>query len=299
MQLLSQPAGRRGYTIVELLIALVMASVLCFGVLKVFMTTQRFSDVLAQKVDVQQNLRTAMAILPSELRQLDAADGDIKGMAADSITIRAMRQVAVVCTAPAMGVTPLTGRTIVVRTPLYSGALFVVGDSFFVWNEGNAASRNDDGWVRGRVTAVANVNCTDGTAGQRLTADLQTPPFAVPQVNIATGVPLGAPLRGFETVTYKVRQAADTRWYLHLTTTNGAGTTGPTPIVGPLVGSTGVVFTYFTSAGAATALPAQVAQVGVVVRGQSLRQVHLPGPAVGFKAESLSTRVTLRNNPRF
>ena len=106
---------------VELLIALVMASILGFGVLKVFMTSQRFSDLLAQKVDVQQNLRTAMAILPSELRQLNAADGDIKGMAADSITIRAMRQVAIVCTAPTMGVTPLTARTIVVRTPLYSG----------------------------------------------------------------------------------------------------------------------------------------------------------------------------------
>jgi hypothetical protein len=174
-----------------------------------------------------------------------------------------------------------------------------VGDSFFVWNEGNPATRADDGWVRGRVTAVANVNCTDGSAGQRLTADLQTPPFAAPLVNLASSVPLGAPLRGFETATYKVRQAADTRWYLNLTTTNGAGTNGPTAIVGPLIGSTGVVFTYFTSAGAVTAVPAQVAQIGVAVRGQSLRQVHLPGPMVGFKAESLSTTITLRNNPRF
>jgi hypothetical protein len=106
-------------------------------------------------------------------------------------------------------------------------------------------------------------------------------------------------VRGFETVTYALTQAADTRWYLNMTTNNGSGTVGPTAIVGPLAGATGVAFTYFNSAGAVTAVPAQVAQIGLVVRGQSLRQVHLPGPSVGFKAESLSTTITLRNNPRF
>jgi hypothetical protein len=288
---------------VELMIALIMASVLCFAVLKIFMTTQRFSDALAQKVDVQQNLRAAMAILPSDLRQLDAADGDIKAMSATSITIRAMRQVGVVCTVPipALPAGPFPGvKTIVVRRPLYSGSLFqapngVNYDSVFVWNEGNSAIRTDDGWWPGRVTLVSSaVNCLDGSPGQQLTVSVNAP---VP--NLAGGVPLGAPVRGFETVTYSLIQAADTRWYLNITTNNGAGTTGPTPIVGPLAGATGVAFTYFNAAGAVTAVPAQVAQIGLVIRGQSLRQVHLPGPMVGFKAESLSTTITLRNNPRF
>ena len=296
MQLLTPAAGRRGYTMIELLIALVMASILGFGVLKVFMTTQRFTDVLSQKVDVQQNLRTAMAILPSELRQLDAADQDIKGMAADSITIRGMRQIGIVCNPPTMGGALPGARTIVLRSPLYSApTAFAVGDSFFVWNEGNPASRADDGWIKGRVTAVGTGTCTDLTANQiSLSVGLEALPAL--QVNVANpnSVPNGAPLRGFETVTYKVRQAADNRWYLYLSN-NG----GNTPIVGPLTGSTGLVFTYFNSAGAVTAVATQVAQIGITVRGQSLRQVHLPGTAVGFKAESLSTTVTLRNNPRF
>lgn len=292
MQLLNQPAGRRGYTVVELLIALIMAAVLCLGVLKVFVLDQRFTDALEQKVDIQQNLRTAMAMLPSELRQLNATDGDIKGMAADSITIRAMRQLAIVCNLPGTGALP-GSRTYIVRWPIYSGADFVANqDSVFVWNEGASGIRTDDGWYRGKVTAVSTVNCTDGAAGRQLTISLAA--IAAPMVNVAGGTPLGSPIRGFESVTYKVRQAADNRWYLNL-----ANNGGNQPIIGPLTGSTGVVFTYFNSAGAATAVATQVAQIGMTIRSQSGRRVHLPGTATGFTSDSLSTRITLRNNPRY
>jgi prepilin-type N-terminal cleavage/methylation domain-containing protein len=303
MQLLNGAAGRRGYTLVELMVALVMAAVLSYAVLKVFITNQRFSDSLAQRVDVQQNLRTAMAILPADFRQLDAADGDIKAMNATSITIRAMRQVGIVCTSMAGLPAGIPGtKTITVRRPLYSGRDFLAPtganyDSVFVWNEGAPGSRTDDGWWPGRVTAAPNLNCTDGTPGQQLSLLLQAPP--APQVNVATSIPLGAPVRGFETVTYTLAQAADTRWYLNMTTNNGSGTSATQPIIGPLIGNNGIAFTYWDAAGAVTAVPANVRQIGITIRGQSVRTVHRPGPAIGRIDDSVSTRITLRNNPRY
>jgi type II secretory pathway pseudopilin PulG len=297
MQNLTSRSPRGGYSLVELLIAMVMAAILGIGVLKVFVGTQRLSNAIAQQVDVHQNMRTAAAMLPSELRQLNAVDGDIKAMSATSITIRAMRQVGIVCTIPVMGAT-LTGRTLRLRRPLYSSPRdFAVGDSLYVWNEGDPYTRLDDGWLPGRVTAIGTLACTDGTNGHSLTVDFVSP-VLVPQVNVVGGVPLGAPVRGFETVTYSLVQAADTRWYVNLTTTNGSGTTGPTPIIGPLTGNTGLAFTYYNSAGAVTALPAQVAQIGITLREQSVRKVHRAG-GVGFTTDSLTTRVTLRNNPRY
>ncbi len=299
MQILTRGSRRSGYTLIELLLAMIMAAILGVGVLKVFVGTQRLNDAMGQRVDVRQNIRTAAAMLPSELRQLNAVDGDIKAMSATSITIRAMRQVGLVCTMPAMGPPGvLTGKTLRLRRPLYSSpGNFGQNDSLFVWNEGDPYTRADDGWLRGRITAAPGIlACADGTPGHSLTVDFAA--VALPQVNLAASVPLGAPVRGFETVTYSLVQAADTRWYVNLTTTNGAGTTGPTPIIGPLAGATGLAFTYFNSAGAVTAVPAQVAQIGITVRGQSVRQVHRQG-SVGFTADSLTMRVTLRNNPRY
>lgn len=296
MQILTGGSSRSGYSLVELLIAMVMAAILGVGVLKIFMGTQRLNNALTQRVDVRQNMRTAAAMLPSELRQLDAVDGDIKAMSATSITIRAMRQVGIICATPVMGGL-LTGRTIRLRRPLYSSPRdFAVGDSLYMWNEGDPYTRADDGWLRGRVTAIGVLACTDLTPGHSLTVDFAA--IALPQVNIIGAVPMGSPVRGFETVTYSLVQAADTRWYVNLTTTNATGTTGPTPIIGPLNGATGLAFAYFNSAGAVTAVPAQVAQIGITIREQSVRQVHRAG-AVGFTGDSLAMRVTLRNNPRY
>jgi prepilin-type N-terminal cleavage/methylation domain-containing protein len=280
-----------GYTLIELLVAIVIFGLVAGGVMNAIISAQRSSIAQSQRIDLQQNLRAAAVVLPAELRSLDAVDGDIQAMAANSITIRAMRQLAIICTPPVMGAA-LTGRLITVRTPLYSSARnFQAGDSVLIWYEGDAMARSDDGWLLGRVTAVAAQNCTDGTAGQRLTTDIQAP--VLPKLNKIGAIPNGAPLRGFEIVTYSAGVAADGRWYLNLQDTNGT-----TPLLGPLNGSAGLAFTYYNAAGAVTAVPTQVAQIGLTVRGQTVDRIN-KGATSGFAADSLVTTVTLRNNPRF
>ncbi|MGH7675385.1 MAG: hypothetical protein ACREMV_08945, partial [Gemmatimonadales bacterium] len=159
-----------------------------------------------------------------------------------------------------------------------------------IYYEGDEGTRQDDSWVLARLTAIAPQNCPDGTPGRRLTANLIMPP---PQWNLAGVVPNGAPVRGFEWVTYRVYQAADGRWYLGLT--SGSDTQ---PLVGPLKGSSGLTFAYYDSAGVVTASPALVAEIGIVIRGITAQPIHHAG-SLSTSADSLVTRVALRNNRRF
>src|SRR5882762_1237013 len=93
---------RRGFTLVELMIAIVLLGIVSTALYKVMLNNQRTFAAQTQRIELQQNIRAAATILPAEFRELDAADGDITAMSATSITIRAMRQLAIVCTAPVL-----------------------------------------------------------------------------------------------------------------------------------------------------------------------------------------------------
>src|SRR5437879_11747512 len=92
---------RRGFTLIELMIALVLLGLVSAAVYKVLVNNQRVYLAQTQTIDLQQNIRAAAAILPAEFRELDAADGDITAMGPDSPRMRATQQLPVPCaTAP-------------------------------------------------------------------------------------------------------------------------------------------------------------------------------------------------------
>jgi prepilin-type N-terminal cleavage/methylation domain-containing protein len=286
---------RFGFTLVELLVAMVIFGVVAGAVVNVMIVSNRTTSDQGQRIDMQQNIRAANAILPAEIRSLDAADGDIKAMAANSLTIRATRQFGIICTAPVTGAALVAGvlnaAIIVVRSPLYSSQrAFAANDSIFVWYEGDVGSRIDDSWIPAQVTAVDAQNCTDGSAGIKLTANLG---IGVGRVNAANIVPNGSPLFGFESVTYATGLAADGRYYLNMTTPAGTA-----PVLGPLPDAAGVTFTYYDANGAVTATPTAVRQIGLSVREQSVNRIR-KGTTTAYAVDSLLTRITLRNNPRF
>jgi prepilin-type N-terminal cleavage/methylation domain-containing protein len=281
---------RLGFTLIELLVAMVIFGLIAGGIVQLIIVSGRAASDQGQRIDMQQNIRAANAILPAEIRALDAADGDIRAMGANSLSIRANRQLGIICTAPVTGAA-LAGLIIVLRSPLYSSQrAFVVGDSAWVWYEGNAAIRTDDGWLPALVTAVGAQNCPDGTAGIKLTVTLA---IVAPKLNQASVIPVGAPVWGFETVTYATGQAADGRYYLNLTNSNGTQ-----PLIGPLPDANGVAFTYYDVNGAVTGVTTAVRQVGLAVREQSANRIR-KGTSTNYAVDSLLTRITLRNNPRY
>lgn len=298
--------ARRGFTLIEVMVALVLLGMVSAAIYQVLISDQRIYQSQTQRIDLQQNIRAAVTILPAEFRVLDAFDGDILGMSSDSIRVKAMRVLGVLCdtSAPFLG-GALTLRTVTIRNALLFGARpFTVGDSLLIYYEGNPASRNDDSWVRGDLTAIAAANCAgDNRPGTKLTTSLRA--FTLPQQNLAGNIPLGSPVWGFETTTYKLYQESDGKWYLGLRSgVGGSGKHDPTtqpiyPLVGPLIGANGMTLSYYDGAGAVTAVTTNVAQIEIRVRGQTAQPVRLADGTQANQVDSIVTRVALRNNRRF
>ena len=298
--------GRRGYSLIELLIALVLLGMVSAAVYKVLTNNQRLYLAQTQQIDLQQNMRAAATILPAEFRELDAADGDIQAMSATSITMRAMRQLAFVCLTPPLG-GGIGQLTLTVRAaPMYGNRqTFAQNDSLLIYWEGNPSTRADDQWLPAQVRAVATGPvCSDsGAAGpgtvpnQGYTLTMQPQWINNPALNVANAITRGAPLRGFDNVTYSVFQSpTDQNWYLGQQNNTQGGTNQP--VIGPLIGATGVTFSYYDSAGAVTAIPTQVAQIGIVLRARTASPIRDASGVQAVKVDSIVTRVALRNNPR-
>lgn len=280
---------RAGFTLVELLIAIVLASAVLTAVYRVLLNNQRFYRAQSQIVDVQQNVRAVAQILPAELRELDAADGDIVAMSDTSITIKAMRGFSVVCAAT----DPAAGR-IVIRNSLTFGyrAIDPARDSVLVFRDGDVQRAGDDRWLHAPAAAVTSgVGCTDGAAGTRLTLT-----GMVGGTTQLDSVSVGAPVRSFELVNYRLYDDAAGTWWLGARTYSSGAWSDTSPVAGPLRPSDGITFRYRDAADAATAVTTNVAQIEVVVRGQSTQVIQVQGRPTGRYEDSLTVRVALRNN---
>src|SRR6266540_6789910 len=167
--------GRRGFTMVELLIALVLLGLVSAALYRVLANNQRLYMAQTQRIDLSQNIRAAGSILPSEFRELDASEGDITAMSATSISLRAMRWLGFACNTPLLG-GALGAVSVIVRggapgQPLFFGARAPDNskDGVLIYYDGDKNSRLDDFWATATITSAPNgQNCDDGTNGQRL-----------------------------------------------------------------------------------------------------------------------------------
>lgn len=291
--------SRRGFTLVELLIAIVLLGIVSAAIYRVLVNNQRLYMAQTQRIDLSQNIRAAGSILPAEFRQLDAADGDIAAMSATSISIRAMRWLGFACTPPVLG-GALNGVSMIVRggapgQPLFFGSRGINNtDSLLIYYDGDPTTRADDFWATGAITASPNgQNCADGQEGQRL---IMTVNLLGLGANVAGGIPVGAPVWGFEPVTYQLYQpVGDTSWYVGFQPAGGT----MQPLIGPVLAN-GLTFSYFNANGNVTAVRAQVARIDITVRARTAVAIRKGGEApLQAAVDSLVTSVALRNNRRF
>ena len=295
--------ARRGFTMVELLIALVLLGLVSAALYRVLVNNQRLYMAQTQRIDLSQNIRAAANILPAELREIDASDGDIVAMAPTRLEIRAMRWLGFTCVAPVMG-GGVNGLTMVIRggapgQPLFYGArgMNTASDTMLIYYDGDQTTRNDDYWARGTFTGVAPVaqNCpgVPVQTGRLVTFDLNLLGLGV---NQAGAIPVGAPVRGYEHVIYQLyRPAGDTSWYIGFQPAGGT----MQPLVGPVL-TNGLTFQYYNVNGAVTAVKTAVARVDITVRARTAVPVRSGGQApAATMVDSITTSVALRNNRRF
>lgn len=283
--------SRRGMTLIELLIALVLMGIVSAALVKALQTHQRTYAAQTQKIVLQENIRAGATILPADFRELDATDGDIISMTSTSLTVRAMRQMSFLCSEPVLGG---ANTTLIMRnTPRYMvRASNAATDSLLVYYEGDEATRIDDGWVTGPAAAEVATVCPDGNRGFLMLTKLA---FAGPpnSINQTGRIQSGAPVRTFVPVTYSLYTAADGRAYVGYDEGSGAQ-----PLIGPLL-SNGLAFVYYDSTGVVTNQRQRVARIEIHLRAETDQAVRRPDGSLGRMVDSVTTVVSLRNNRRF
>jgi len=282
---------RRGFTLVEVLIALVILGVVTGAIYRLLNTSQRLTLAQAEQVTLQSNVRTGSLVVPNELRELNTVIGagvgprnDIIVADPDAITYRAMRGLGVLCQAAAANGTELR-----LAQSNWSGlrAPDATRDDLYLFTDGDPYDDDDDSWTPVDLTVVtfSPTACGGVAPGWVLTV------APIP----AEVMPLNTPVRLFELMELEL-YAEGGEWWLGARSVNTEP--DPQPVLGPLKND-GFGLEYLDSNGNATADKAAIKSIRLRVRGVTDVAVRPGGSgAVGHPEEELVTQVLLRNSIR-
>ena len=260
---------RAGFTLAELLVAVVLGGIVTGAALEVLLTNQRISTTQTMQVRAQQSLRAGMDILTQEFRELSASGGDLLATDRTSISTRSMGALGIVCALDLSGIPRLDVRSI--------GKGFNPGDSVLVYVEG--AGSADGVWLSGLVsTVVSSTACGSAARAQNITLP------GMADMLSALPVSVGAPVRGFRHFSYSLELLGG-EWHLATTTSGGDPQLFAGPFLGPAEG--GLTFDYLDRLGTPTSVGTDVAQIRITVRARS--------EPSGGAPDSLASLVYLRN----
>ncbi len=280
-----------GFTLVELTIVVLISTITLIAIYQTLITQERTYRYQSAAIDAQGSTRVALQLLASELRELSASAGDnptatggsdLLVAGTDSISFRAFRKIGLACSVDR------AGGTVDVWT---LGTPFEVGDTLFLFQEGDSLTDEDDTWVSEfalpSVGVAANAAaCASEWSGHDIQS-LRGLGLVIPAT-----IERGALIRSYNTLTYGAYQY-EGDWVLGRRNPGGE----VVPLVGPLAASDdgGLVFRYFDAFGneltpSSEAERARVARIEITVRALS------PGGLDGPYVDSLSTNVYLRGN---
>lgn len=246
---------RAGYTLVELMIAMTILGVLGTMVAQVMMSQQRFFQRLSEQTSVRRELRNTIGTLPTELRGLSTAGGDLSSFGASSMTFRATIGTAVVCDRPSsssIDVPPANAA----RTSISNWvSMPSVGDTIFALRH-DSSGVSGDYWSAHRITGVSSSAgfCPTSTyADPLLDAGKTRFRFAVTPT-LPDSVTVGSALRFTRSARYELASQSSGRWYLQRSELQGGVWSTPVVLSGPYLapqanGTGGLALTYFDSTG--------------------------------------------------
>jgi prepilin-type N-terminal cleavage/methylation domain-containing protein len=301
---------RGGFTMVEVMVALVLLSLVVGGLMAVVVEQQRFYDGASDIMEVRDNLRRVGDLLPSELRGIAPTEGDLIVMSDSAVEFRAPTGVGVICTidllrttitVPPLNLASDAGLTSWTLRPLAS-------DSMFIFD-----SRDNliDTTIARQITVAPTVGvCPTSTGFTGSAAEAAAGFTFVLSSALPASVPVGAPIRFFRRVRYSLYQSAsDNNWYLgyrDFVESRVPQWSSVQSVAGPLLpyassGATGLRFTYRDSVGTALTAIAdapRVRQIEIDARARTAMPVRTAGVrrgAGGYYTDSLRTAVALRN----
>jgi prepilin-type N-terminal cleavage/methylation domain-containing protein len=281
--------NHKGFTLIELMIGIIIMLVVSGSIYKLLTTTQRVARAQAERTDLQSNLRAASIVVPTELREINTVVGgtvsqnDILSMTATSITYRAMRGIGYVCQVPLAGEIRLLASS-------WSGLRLpdAARDSAYVFIENAENLSSDDAWQPVRFTAVTASTC-GAAAAYSLTIN--------PTVAALTSVPVRTPVRVYEVIELSLYNSGGQSWLGARSVS--AGEVAPQPLLGPLVGATGLAFSYLDVNGNVTAVPANVKSIRMTVTGVTSQIITRGATSqMSLLQDTIVSQVALRNSFR-
>jgi prepilin-type N-terminal cleavage/methylation domain-containing protein len=257
--------AERGFTLVEIMLALVITLVVAGALHDVLRSTQRLSRAQMGQAALQSNLRAGAIVVANELRELGTAD--IIRASSGAITYRAMRGVGFLCQPP-------TATTLMIARAGFTGQRDPqpARDSLLVFVPGDSGGS----WLEVGLAAVStSVPCPDGSPAIGLT---------VPNASVMSGLEPGTPVRTTEVMELRLYQSDSKSWLGARSVTAGEAIQ---PLVGPLADGSGFSLEFLTGTGDATLDLGRIAGIRAKVRG------GVEGSAA--PEQQLSAGVTLRS----
>jgi prepilin-type N-terminal cleavage/methylation domain-containing protein len=246
----ARPARRAGFTLVELLVALVIAGLLTTALWQMVRAQTRFAAVESQREDAQANGRAALDVITGDVRAA-LPQGLIS--AKDSVLVMALPKAwGVLCAAS-------TANSFIAAFPTMAADAFTVlanGGTGVVVNTSATSTPN---WLprpaldgtRATVTAAATVN----TAANCATASGTVTAYQVTGTNFPVAA-AGSLVALYQLVRYDVGISDGRYWVRRSNGLSAANTFSMTPLAGPLSAADGLRFTYYTGAAATLVNPA-------------------------------------------
>lgn len=298
----SQRRSRAGVTLAELLVVLVILGLVGSVIMRVVLRQQRFYAGAAEITSSRADLRDLATSLPTDLRGISSAGGDIYAMSDSSIDFRLPMGISAICVLGA-GLTSVVvpPTTLATRSGVTSWtAKPVAGDSVLIYDEGATSALTDDSWRAYRVTAApTTVACPTTTGFTGTSAEAAAGVSLAISPALPATTPQGSPIMLFRHAHYGLFLTSSGKTMLGYSDCPGAVCAAMTPIAGPFLpyaaSGSGVQFAYYDSTGAVTAVRANVARIDVVVRSQTAAPVALIGGAKSYVRDSLAFTVSLRN----
>jgi prepilin-type N-terminal cleavage/methylation domain-containing protein len=265
--------NRSGFTLVELTLVVLIASVVVAALYSVLISSQRAFSYERATVRGNQVMRAGMEVLFSELREISPQQGDLIAMNDDTVTIRAARAFGLVCQVSS----PYPVYNVRVRKV---GDGFQAGDSAFIFADNDIKLRGDDVWV---PTVVRSASTSGNCGGDQAQEMSLTAGFAFAGDSVSPG----AEIRAFKRYTYGLMRMYFGETYLARWE---PGIGNYQALVGPL-DEDGLSFVYQDSTGAVTNIRNNVRQIRLTLRTSSPVR-GLDGDRL---ADSLTTTIFTRN----
>lgn len=323
----TQHRRRRGMTLIEIMISLVLLGIVGGTIMRVIMRQQRFYQGVNQIMTQRGELRNATSVLPVELRSLSSVGADI--LVASDSSIEFMQNVgtSIVCDLVGDGkqiiLPPENLKSEQVLTSFYGYGDPLKGYSVYIYNDGAILGNEDDTWQKFTLEAVHsdNTKCPAyfmraADFGKRrpiLELSSTGPNDPVTLGPLSQYIGAGAPVRIMRRVKYKLYQSADGKWYLGFAPYDYmAGAYAElSPVSGPYDAyssssgtPSGFGFRYYNvddveiaSGGDSTARSA-IARVDLIARARTssnVRTAGIQGGASKQYKDSLAVSVMVRN----